>query len=87
MRPLTLDGVVQEEMVFFAQDADTSHESLKKKVRRGWEMQYNYMLIVGESERAARSVSVRTRGSTVSEPMSLAAFAERLTNEARIPEV
>lgn len=43
------------------------------------------MLIVGDSERDTRSVSVRTRGTTTSELMSLDAFADRLSNEARLP--
>lgn len=43
------------------------------------------MLVVGESERDTRSVSVRTRGTTTSELMSLDAFADRLSKEAQLP--
>merc|ERR1712238_544951 len=45
----------------FHADADDSTNSLKKKVREGQLAQYNYILVVGETEETNGSVAVRNR--------------------------
>merc|ERR1711966_574794 len=45
----------------FHADADDSTNSLKKKVREGQLAQYNYILVVGETEEENDSVAVRNR--------------------------
>ncbi|KAJ3168989.1 54S ribosomal protein L39, mitochondrial [Geranomyces variabilis] len=45
-------------------DVDTSDHSLPKRIRDAQAAQYNYMLVVGERERSAESVSVRRRDGT-----------------------
>ncbi|KAJ3159324.1 54S ribosomal protein L39, mitochondrial [Geranomyces michiganensis] len=42
-------------------DVDSSDRSLPKRIRDAQAAQYNYMLVVGETERAAQAVSVRRR--------------------------
>jgi len=46
----------------FHVDIDDSSNSLKKKVREGQLAQYNYILVVGETEETNDSVAVRNRG-------------------------
>lgn len=67
------------------QDTDLRKESLRKKIRSGWDMSYNYMVVVGEAELRAGTVGVRTRGTTDTLEMPLARFEERLAAEARVP--
>lgn len=45
----------------FHADVDDSGNSLKKKIRQGQLAQYNYILVVGETERTNDSVNVRNR--------------------------
>jgi threonyl-tRNA synthetase len=41
--------------------ADVSDERMNAKIRKAQQQKIPYMLIVGENEQAARSVSIRTR--------------------------
>lgn len=46
----------------FHVDFDTSKNTLKKKIFRGYDRGYNVLLVVGEKEMNSNSVSVRARG-------------------------
>mmetsp|Transcript_21962 Transcript_21962/g.60797 ORF Transcript_21962/g.60797 Transcript_21962/m.60797 type:complete len:479 (+) Transcript_21962:156-1592(+) len=46
-------------------DADCSDKKMQKKVRESQLAQYNYILVVGEAEKEARTVNVRTRDNVV----------------------
>jgi len=49
----------------FYVDCELSDKSLQKKIRESQLAQYNYILVVGEQEAAARTVNVRTRDNVV----------------------
>jgi threonyl-tRNA synthetase len=49
----------------FHADVDVADRKMQKKVREAQLAQYNYILVVGEEERAARTVNVRTRDNHV----------------------
>ena len=67
------------------QDADLRKESLRKKIRSGWDLSYNYMLVVGDAELRAGTVGVRTRGSTDTTEMPMGEFLDKLATEAQVP--
>ncbi|XP_073706089.1 threonine--tRNA ligase 1, cytoplasmic-like [Garra rufa] len=52
---------------------------LNKKIRNAQLAQYNFILVVGEKERAANSVNVRTRDNKVHGELSVEEVMERLT--------
>ncbi|XP_050991639.1 threonine--tRNA ligase 1, cytoplasmic isoform X2 [Labeo rohita] len=64
----------------FMADADLDSGCLlNKKIRNAQLAQYNFILVVGEKERAANSVNVRTRDNKVHGELSVEEVMERLT--------
>lgn len=49
----------------FHVDVDVSSATMQKKVRQAQLSQYNYILVVGDQEKAAGTVNVRTRDNVV----------------------
>jgi threonyl-tRNA synthetase len=66
-------------------DLDLSDDKLGAKIRRAQLEKIPYMLVVGDKEVAARTVSARMRDGKQLEPMDLGAFADRLVAEAAVP--
>ncbi len=66
----------------FRVDADLRNEKITYKIREHSLQKLPYQLIVGDKERAAGQVAVRTRGGEDLGPMSLPVLVERLTREA-----
>ncbi|HMA90581.1 MAG TPA: threonine--tRNA ligase [Burkholderiales bacterium] len=62
--------------------ADLRNEKISYKIREHSLQKLPYQLIVGDKEKQAANVAVRTRGGEDLGVMSLAAFIERLRNEA-----
>ena len=65
----------------FHVDVDMLDRKMQKKVREAQLAQYNYILVVGEKERADRMVNVRTRDNHVHGMHSLDSVAEILLKE------
>jgi len=61
----------------FYVDCDDSGNTLPKKVRNAQLAQYNFILVVGDAEVEAKTVSVRTRANTVEGTMPVADFVAR----------
>ena len=60
-------------------DVDDSANTVKKKVREAQISQYNYILVIGEKEEAAKTVHVRLRDDgTVIGAMSVDDLLERM---------
>jgi len=66
----------------FRVDADLRNEKITYKIREHSLQKLPYQLIVGDKERAAGKVAVRTRGGEDLGQMNLPVFVERLTREA-----
>jgi threonyl-tRNA synthetase len=66
----------------FRVDADLRNEKITYKIREHSLQKLPYQLIVGDKERSAGKVAVRTRGGEDLGGMSLPVFVERLTREA-----
>jgi threonyl-tRNA synthetase len=66
----------------FRVEADLRNEKITYKIREHSLQKLPYQLVVGEKERAANQVAVRTRGGVDLGAMALEAFVERLRNEA-----
>ena len=64
-------------------EADLRNEKITYKIREHSLQKLPYQLIVGEKERAAEKVAVRTRGGEDLGQMSLSDFVARLDREAR----
>lgn len=62
-------------------DVDMLDRKMQKKVREAQIAQYNYILVVGEKERADRMVNVRTRDNQVHGMHSLDSLVEILVKE------
>jgi threonyl-tRNA synthetase len=58
------------------------NEKITYKIREHSLQKLPYQLVVGEKERAANTVAVRTRGGVDLGALDVAAFVERLRNEA-----
>jgi threonyl-tRNA synthetase len=67
----------------FRAAADLRNEKISYKIREHSLQKLPYQLVVGEKEKQAGSVAVRTRGGEDLGAMALDAFIERLGNEAR----
>jgi len=67
----------------FRAAADLRNEKISYKIREHSLQKLPYQLVVGDKEKQAGSVAVRTRGGEDLGAMPLAAFIERLGNEAR----
>jgi threonyl-tRNA synthetase len=66
----------------FRVEADLRNEKITYKIREHSLQKLPYQLIVGDKERAAGKVAVRTRGGEDLGQMDLPVFIERLRNEA-----
>jgi threonyl-tRNA synthetase len=66
----------------FRIEADLRNEKIAYKIREHSLQKLPYQLIVGEKERAANQVAVRTRGGVDLGALDFAVFAERLAAEA-----
>lgn len=64
-------------------EADVSSNKMQKKVREAQLMQFNYILVCGKSEKAARSVNVRTRDNVVHGECSLEKLKAVLLEEKK----
>ena len=67
----------------FRAKSDLRNEKISYKIREHSLQKLPYQLVVGDKEKQAGSVAVRTRSGEDLGAMSLAAFLERLGNEAR----
>jgi threonyl-tRNA synthetase len=67
----------------FRAKSDLRNEKISYKIREHSLQKLPYQLVVGDKEKQAGSVAVRTRNGEDLGAMSLAAFIERLGNEAR----
>jgi threonyl-tRNA synthetase len=68
----------------FRAEADLRNEKITYKIREHSIQKLPYQLIVGEQEKAASKVAVRTRSGEDLGQMTLADFIERLQREARV---
>ena len=68
----------------FRAEADLRNEKITYKIREHSMQKLPYQLIVGEQEKAASKVAVRTRSGEDLGQMTLAAFIGRLEQEARV---
>jgi threonyl-tRNA synthetase len=66
----------------FRVEADLRNEKITYKIREHSLQKLPYQLIIGDKERAAAKVAVRTRGGEDLGQMDLAVFIERLRQEA-----
>ncbi len=66
----------------FRVEADLRNEKIAYKIREHSLQKLPYQLVVGEKERAANQVAVRTRGGVDLGALDFAVFAERLAAEA-----
>ncbi len=66
----------------FRVEADLRNEKIAYKIREHSLQKLPYQLVVGEKERAANKVAVRTRGGVDLGALDVEAFVERLRNEA-----
>ena len=67
----------------FHVEVDLHDKKMQKKVREAQLAQFNYILVVGEQEREARTVNVRTRDNKVHGMHSLASVVEVMRRERR----
>ncbi|MHB8667240.1 MAG: threonine--tRNA ligase [Burkholderiales bacterium] len=68
----------------FRAEADLRNEKITYKIREHSMQKLPYQLIIGEQEKAASKVAVRTRSGEDLGQMTLAEFIERLQREARV---
>jgi len=66
----------------FRVEADLRNEKIAYKIREHSLQKLPYQLIVGDKERSAGKVAVRTRGGEDLGPTDLEAFVKRLSSEA-----
>jgi threonyl-tRNA synthetase len=66
-------------------DLDLSNDKLGAKIRRAQLEKIPYMLVIGDKEVAAGTVSARTRDGQQLPPMALDAFIQRIVAEAQLP--
>ncbi|XP_070256444.1 threonine--tRNA ligase 2, cytoplasmic [Myotis yumanensis] len=65
----------------FMADIDLDHScTLNKKIRNAQLAQYNFILVVGEKEKANNAVNVRTRDNRIHGEISLASAIDKLKN-------
>ena len=64
-------------------EADLRNEKITYKIREHSMQKLPYLLVVGDKEKAANKVAVRSRGGEDLGQMSLAEFAARLLAEAK----
>jgi threonyl-tRNA synthetase len=79
-------GQVAEELrrAGFRAEADLRNEKITYKIREHSIQKLPYQLIIGEQEKAASKVAVRTRSGEDLGQMTLAEFIQRLQQEARV---
>jgi threonyl-tRNA synthetase len=66
-------------------DLDLSNDKLGAKIRRAQLEKIPYMLVLGDKEVAAGTVSPRSRDGQQLPPMTVDAFADRIAAEAKLP--
>lgn len=64
-------------------DEDTSDNALKKKIKDGTGLKYNYVVVVGDSEAESNTVTFRERGSHQLQKMRTAEFETLLMDKVR----
>jgi len=64
-------------------DSDTANESLGKKIRTAKTEKIPYLLVIGDAEVAAKTVSVESRDAGKLDAMTVADFVARATEEIR----
>ena len=69
----------------FRVEVDARGDRMNQKIRNAQMQKVPYMLVVGDKEAEAESVSVRHRDEGDLGPMPVSSFTERLGNEAVIP--
>ncbi len=69
----------------FRVEVDARGDRMNQKIRNAQMQKVPYMLVVGDKEAEAESVSVRHRDEGDLGPMPVASFRERLREEAVIP--
>lgn len=67
----------------FHAEVDLMDKKMQKKVREAQLAQFNYILVVGEQEREARTVNVRTRDNVVHGMHSLSSVVEVMSRERK----
>ena len=67
----------------FIVDIDDSGESVSKKVRNAQLQQINYMIMIGDAEEAAGSISLRSRDNRVHGQLELDTFIKTVLEEKR----
>jgi len=80
----TAEVAAQLRRAGFRAEADLRNEKITYKIREHSIQKLPYQLIVGEQEKAASKVAVRTRSGEDLGQMTLADFIERLQREARV---
>lgn len=65
----------------FLVEVDTSSATMQKKVRSAQLAQFNYILVVGEQEKEAKTVNVRTRDNAVHGMHSIESFLKVVAQE------
>nr|XP_045378521.1 threonine--tRNA ligase 2, cytoplasmic isoform X1 [Camelus bactrianus] len=83
--PTCENYALQVSSEFFAEgfmaDVDLDHScTLDKKIRNAQLAQYNFILVVGEKEKANNAVNVRTRDNKIHGEISVASAMDRLKN-------
>jgi len=86
-RHLEYAGQVQDTLAKagFRVEVDSRGDRMNQKIRNAQMQKVPYMLVVGDKEAEAGSVSVRHRDEGDLGPMPIASFKERLGEEAAIP--
>ena len=67
----------------FIVDIDDSGESVNKKVRNAQLQQINYMIMIGDAEEAAGSISLRSRDNVVHGQLQLDTFIKTILEEKK----
>ncbi|XP_031296323.2 threonine--tRNA ligase 2, cytoplasmic [Camelus dromedarius] len=85
VEPTCENYALQVSSEFFAEgfmaDVDLDHScTLDKKIRNAQLAQYNFILVVGEKEKANNAVNVRTRDNKIHGEISVASAMDRLKN-------
>jgi threonyl-tRNA synthetase len=80
----TAEVAAQLRRAGFRAEADLRNEKITYKIREHSIQKLPYQLVIGEQEKAASKVAVRTRSGEDLGQMALADFIERLQREARV---
>ena len=64
-------------------ELDTSHETMRKKIRNGTTAKIPNLLVIGEREQEDSTVTLRRYGVKEQETLSVAAFEQRILEAIR----